>query len=55
MFAFKKVFAFGYIGIVVLFGIGAFGLIGFGAFELWEALDPRRTLAMTERLNSVLK
>lgn len=40
---------------MVLFGIGAFGLIGFGAVELWEALDPRRTLLLTERFNSVLK
>lgn len=55
MRAFKRVFALGYLGVVVLFVLGAFGLIGIGAIELWEAFDPRRTQALTERFNSVLK
>ncbi len=55
MHIFKKVFAAGYTAIVLLFGVGAFGLIAFGAVELWEAFDPTRTLLLTERFNSVLK
>ena len=55
MLALKKIFVAGYVGIIVMFGIAAFGLLGFTAIELWQAFNPMQPQALTERFNSVLK
>ena len=55
MAALKKVFVAGYVGIIVLFGISAFGLLAFTCVELWEAFNPMLAQPLTERFNSVLK
>jgi len=54
MLVFKKILAVGYIGVAALFGIGAFGLIFFGAVELWDAFDPAHSQTLTARFDSVL-
>ena len=55
MLALKKIFVAGYVGIIVMFGIAAFGLLGFTAIELWQAFNPMQPQALTDRFNSVLK
>lgn len=40
MTALKKVFVVGYVGIIVMFGISAFGRLAFTGVELWEAFNP---------------
>lgn len=51
----RKIFAAGYLAIVVLFGGCAFSLIAFSAVELWQSLAPSAGLPLTGRFNSVLK
>ena len=55
MTALKKIFVAGYVGIIVMFGISAFGLLAFTGVELWEAFNPMLAQPLTERFNSVLK
>ena len=44
MAALKKVFVAGYVGIIVMFGISAFGLLAFTGMELREASKQACTL-----------
>lgn len=55
MAAIKKLFVAGYLGIILMFGIAAFGLLAFTGVELWDAFNPTLALPLTERFNSVLK
>lgn len=52
---FKRVFAIGHTAIVILFGVCAFALIGYGALELWRSLDPWATMALTKRFDGILE
>ena len=52
---FTRVFAVGYIAIVVLFGVCAFALIVYGSLELWNAADPRTAIALSERVDDILE
>ena len=52
---FTRVFAFGYIAIVVLFGVCAFALIVYGSLELWNAADPRTAISLSERVDDILE
>ena len=40
MTALKKVFVVSYVGIIVMFGISAFGLPAITGVELWDAFSP---------------
>ena len=55
MAALKKVFVVGYVGIILMFGVSAFGLLTFTGIELWEAFNPAIVQPLTDRFNSVLK
>ena len=55
MLALKRLFAGGYVAIVLLFGACAFGLIVFAALELWRAFGPATALPLTGRFNLVLE
>ena len=55
MAALKKVFIVGYVGIILMFGVSAFGLLAFTGIELWEAFNPANAQPLTNRFNSVLK
>ena len=55
MAALKKVFVVGYVGIILMFGVSAFGLLTFTGIELWEAFNPAIAQPLTDRFNSVLK
>ena len=55
MAALKKIFVVGYVGIILMFGISAFGLLAFTGIELWDAFNPAITQPLTDRFNSVLK
>jgi hypothetical protein len=52
---FKKLFAGGYVAIVVLFGACAFGLIAFAALDLWHAYSASAAVPLTSRFNLVLE
>ncbi len=51
----KRIFSAGFFAVVVLFGIGAFGLIVLAAIQLWTAFDPTSTIGLTDRFNVILK
>ena len=51
----EKILLLGFVGIILLFGLCAFSLIGFAGLELWSALDPGAALSISKRFNSVLK
>ena len=55
MLALKRLFAGGYVAIVLLFGACAFGLIVFAALDLWHAFGPATALPLIGRFNLVLE
>ena len=55
MMPIEKILAIGFMGVIALFGLCAFTLIGFACVELWSALDPGAALSISKRFNSVLK
>ena len=50
-----RILSIGFIGIIALFSLCAFTLIGFASIELWTAVDPGAALTISKRFNSVLK
>lgn len=50
----ERLFALGFVAIVVLFAGCAFALIAFSAIELWSAVQPREALTLAKRFNSIL-
>ena len=51
---FTRIFAVGYLAIIVLFGLCAFALIVYGSMELWNAVDPRAGTPLTKRFDGIL-
>lgn len=51
----QKIFAVGYLGIIVLFVCCGLALIVFAAMELWHGLNPVAELPLRERFNAVLE
>lgn len=52
---FGKIFAVGYWGIIILLIGCAFSLICFSVMELWQGINPFKTLPLIDRFNSVLE
>lgn len=50
-----RVFAVGYVAIIVLFGLCAFALIAYGGVELWNSVDPRVNMPLTKRFDGILE
>ena len=55
MFTLQKIFSFGFICIVAMFGLCAFALIAFAGLELWGAIDPTLPISLSKRFNAILK
>ena len=55
MIALDKIFAFGFICIIALFGMCAFALVAFSAIEFWGAVNPAEMTSLSERFKSILK
>jgi putative flippase GtrA len=55
MNALDKIFAFGFICIITLFGLCAFALVVFSGLELWSAINPLEMTSLSERFKSILK
>lgn len=55
MHYFTRVFAVGYVAIILLFGMCAFSLIAYGSIELWRAVDPTVTLPLSKRFDGILE
>jgi hypothetical protein len=51
----RKIFPIGHFVISVLFIGCALALIGFAGFELWQGIQPIRTVSLPQRLNAVLE
>lgn len=51
----RRVFAVGYLAIVVLFGVCGFALIVFSLLELWAVFIPREAVTSTARFNIILE
>jgi hypothetical protein len=51
----NRIFAIGYIGIIILFFCCALSLIAFAVLELWGGLNPASSIPMQDRFNSVLE
>jgi hypothetical protein len=51
----RKIFAAGYLLIILLFVCCAVSLIVFAGIELWQGINPGSTLPLRERFNSVLE
>lgn len=52
---FQKVFALGYMGIILLFIATGVALIFFSMVELWHALSPFQSLSVRDRFNGILE
>jgi hypothetical protein len=51
----RRVFALGYIAIVILFFVAGVSLIVFAALELWHVMVPREAITLTGRFNTILE
>ena len=51
----RRIFTFGYVGIIVLFVCCGLSLITFAALQLWHGINPGGTLPLSERFNSILQ
>lgn len=55
MHHFQRVFAVGYVAIIVLFTLCAFSLIAYGGIELWSAVYPGTSQPLTKRFDRILE
>lgn len=55
MHHFTRVFAVGYIAIIVMFTLCAFSLIAYGGIELWQAVHPATSQPLTKRFDRILE